>query len=82
MAYNNRGAAYNGKHDWDRAIADFSEAVRLDPNYAAPYRHRAFAYMQKGNYAQARTDVNMALRINPNYQNAKELSAELQRRGY
>jgi tetratricopeptide (TPR) repeat protein len=82
MAYNNRGAAYNGKSDWDRAIADFTEAIRLDPNYAAPYRHRAYAYMQKGSYAQARTDVNRALQINPNYQNAKDLSAELQRRGY
>jgi tetratricopeptide (TPR) repeat protein len=81
-AYNNRGAAYNGKSDWDRAIADFTEAIRLDPNYAAPYRHRAFAYMQKGSYAQARTDVNRALQINPNYQNARDLSAELQRRGY
>ena len=82
MAYNNRGAAYNGKSDWDRAIADFTEAIRLDPNYAAPYRHRAYAYMQKGNYTQARNDVNRALQINPNYQNARELSAELQRRGY
>ena len=81
-AYNNRGAAYNNKKDWDRAIADFTEAVRLDPNYAAPYRHRAFSYMQKGNFTQARTDVNRALQINPNYQSARELSAELQRRGY
>ena len=62
--------------------ADYNEAIRLDPNYAAPCRHRAFAYMQKGNYAQARTDVNKALQINPNYQNAKDLSAELQRRGH
>jgi tetratricopeptide (TPR) repeat protein len=82
MAYNNRGAAYNGKNDWDRAIADFTEAISLDPNYAAAYRHRAYAYMQKGNYTQARTDVNRALQINPNYQNAKDLSAELQRRGH
>jgi Flp pilus assembly protein TadD len=82
MAYNNRGAAYNGKREWDRAIADFTEAIRIDPNYAAPCRHRAYAYMQKGNFTQARAEVNRALQINPNYQNARDLSAELQRRGY
>jgi tetratricopeptide (TPR) repeat protein len=81
-AFNNRGAAYNNKGDWDRAIADFTEAVRIDPNYAAPYRHRGYAYMQKGNYAQARADCNKALQINPNYQNAKDLDAELKKRGY
>jgi tetratricopeptide (TPR) repeat protein len=82
LAFNNRGAAYNNKSDWDRAIADFTEAIRLDPNYAAPYRHRGFAYMQKGNYAQARTDCNKALQLNPNYQNAKDLDAELRKKGY
>ena len=81
-AYNNRGAAYNGKRDWDRAITDFTEAIRLDPNYAASYRHRGFAYMQRGNFGQARADVDKALQLNPNYQNARDLSAELQRRGY
>jgi tetratricopeptide (TPR) repeat protein len=78
----NRGAAYNSKNDWDRAISDCTESIRLDPNYANAYRHRAFAYIQKGSYAQARADVNMALKLNPNYQNAKNLDAELKKKGY
>jgi tetratricopeptide (TPR) repeat protein len=42
-AYNNRGVAYHGKGDHDRAIADYTKAVTLEerPQTAAcPARHR------------------------------------------
>src|SRR5215468_3408886 len=31
VAYKNRGNAYYNKKDYDRAIADYSEAIKLDP---------------------------------------------------
>ena len=34
MAYDNRGNAWAGKHEPDKAIADFDEAIRLDPRNA------------------------------------------------
>jgi len=80
--YNNRADSYNSKSDYDRAIADATEAIRLDPNFANPYRHRGFAYMMKGNYTQARADTNKALQLDPNYQRAKDLDAELKKKGY
>ena len=33
-AFNNRGVAYNDKHEYDRVIQDFDHAIRVDPNYA------------------------------------------------
>jgi tetratricopeptide (TPR) repeat protein len=33
-AYNNRGWAYDGKGDYDRAIADLDQAIWLDPKNA------------------------------------------------
>ena len=36
VAYNNRGNAWQCKKDYDKAIADYNEAIRLDPKYAAP----------------------------------------------
>ena len=34
IAYNNRGRAYRDKGDNDRAIADYTEAIRINPKYA------------------------------------------------
>lgn len=33
FAYNRRGNAYQAKSDFNRAIADYIEAIRLDPKY-------------------------------------------------
>src|SRR5437588_5235019 len=44
----NRGVEYSRKSDLDRAIADFSEAIRLDPKDAATYNGRGLAYEAKG----------------------------------
>jgi Tfp pilus assembly protein PilF len=38
--------------------------------------------MQKGNYTQARADVNKALQLDPNDNEAKNLDAELKKKGY
>src|SRR6267378_1977540 len=37
IAFNNRGNAYHDKKEYDRAIADYDQAVKLDPNYARAY---------------------------------------------
>lgn len=39
LIFNNRGNAYSDKNDYDRAIADFSQAIRLDPKYALSLIH-------------------------------------------
>ncbi len=33
FAYNVRGTAYQSNGDFDRAISDYSDAIRLDPKY-------------------------------------------------
>ncbi len=37
IAFNNRGNAYSDKKDYDRAIADYDAAIRLDPNFALAF---------------------------------------------
>jgi tetratricopeptide (TPR) repeat protein len=51
---------------YDRAIADFTQATRLDPNNAKAYIERGGAYSAKGDYDRAIADYNQALRLDPN----------------
>jgi Tfp pilus assembly protein PilF len=46
MAFNNRGAAYLKKGDNRRGIADFNEAIRLDPEHARAFCNRRNAKLK------------------------------------
>jgi tetratricopeptide (TPR) repeat protein len=61
----NRGAAYANQQDLDRAMADYAEALRLDPNSAPAYFFRATAYMVKRDTAHAIADIGEAIRRSP-----------------
>jgi tetratricopeptide (TPR) repeat protein len=73
QAYLERGLAYNHKDSYDKAIADFTEAIRLDPEDKDAYYFRGAAYvMGKDNWVQARADWRKALEIDPDYTDARE----------
>src|SRR5215471_21477828 len=44
VGFNNRGEAYRAKAQYKRAIADFDEAIHLDPKLAAAFYNRGLAY--------------------------------------
>ena len=56
-------AAYD-RRDYDKAIADFTAAIRLVPD-AYYYYLRAFAYDNKGDKDHAIADLTEAIRLNP-----------------
>ena len=43
FAFNNRGNAYKNKGQYDRAIQDYDEVIRLDPNQAVTFFNRCLA---------------------------------------
>ena len=45
--------AYGKQRDLDKAIADFSEAIRLDPELDSAYYNRGYAYAKKGDSDRA-----------------------------
>ena len=56
----------------DGGIADFTEAIRLNPNLAEVYEHRGFAYDEiDTDEESAIADFIRALRLNPNLQNSR-----------
>jgi len=65
IAHHERGLAYRSKGDFDRAIADLSEAVRLDPKYAEAYYGRGLAYGNKDDLDRAIADYSEAIRLKP-----------------
>jgi tetratricopeptide (TPR) repeat protein len=69
-AYDSRGIAYASKGDYDRAIADFNEAIRLDPKSANAYSNRGNAYNDKGDHERAIADLNEAIRLDPKFADA------------
>lgn len=65
FAFNNRGNAHAAKRDWDRAIQDYSEALRLNSKFAAALRNRGNVYGRKGDYERAIRDFGEAARLDP-----------------
>ncbi len=82
--YSRRGASYLQKRDYDKAIADCDEAIRLDPKLAKAYSNRGTAHVKKRDYDKAIADFDRAIQINP--QDAKTYlnrsAAHLQKHDY
>jgi tetratricopeptide (TPR) repeat protein len=65
-AFNSRGVAYALKGDRYRAIADFTEAIRLDPKSAIAYNSRGNA--NREDHDRAIADYTAAIRLDPKSQ--------------
>jgi tetratricopeptide (TPR) repeat protein len=69
-AYYNRGNAYFGEGEYDRAIADYAQAIALDPKFKVAYFNRGDTYRLKGDYDRAIADFTHAIALDPKYAHA------------
>jgi tetratricopeptide (TPR) repeat protein len=71
--YNMRGSAYYDKGEYDIAISDFNDALRIGPPSGTIFHNRGNAWRSKGDYARAIADYDEAIRLTPkeaySYQN-------------
>lgn len=68
-AFYSRGSTYLNWYDYDDAIADFGEAIRLDPKLAGAFIGRGKAHGAKGHLDLAIFDFSQAIRLDPTVAN-------------
>jgi tetratricopeptide (TPR) repeat protein len=64
--YYSRGNAHRAKNDYERAIADYTKAVELNPKDHNVYRGRALAYFNSGKAVEGLQDAEKSLELLPN----------------
>ena len=52
-------------HDYEKAIKEFDEAIRLNPNDASAFSGRGEAWLSKEEFDKAIHDLDEAIRLNP-----------------
>ena len=61
--YNNRGSGYAERGQHELAIADFSNAIALYPNYPLAYRNRSLSFVELQEWEKALQDANKTIEM-------------------
>ena len=81
----NSGKAKFNKQDYQGALADYTQAITLDPHYAEAYTNRGFARNAQGDKTRAIEDLRKAADLyqqqgkTSDYQRALDRIKEFQR---
>ncbi len=65
IAHFNRGINYIQQEKYDLALAQFTRAIELDPDYSEAYLGRGMIYTIREQWRPAFQDLNTAIRLNP-----------------
>ena len=52
---------YYLRRDYDRAISDYNQALKINPNYALAYYDRGVVYYDRHDYEKAAADLSKAI---------------------
>jgi tetratricopeptide (TPR) repeat protein len=64
-AFYNRGKEWAAKGEFDLALADYDQALALNPKHADAYYHRGMVWGAKGDVDRAIADFDRAIELNP-----------------
>jgi tetratricopeptide (TPR) repeat protein len=80
VVYNGLGYAYFAQEQYDLAIRNYKEALKLEPEYVTAINNLGHAYERKKLTAQALQAYEDVLKYEPNNQTAKRRSESLRKR--
>ncbi|HEY2137006.1 MAG TPA: tetratricopeptide repeat protein [Xanthobacteraceae bacterium] len=69
--YHDRAIELRQKQEYERAIADYSQAIHIDAEFTGAYAGRGLAYEGAGEPDKARTDYRKALALAEKYDDGK-----------
>ncbi|MEO7978890.1 tetratricopeptide repeat protein [Flavobacterium sp.] len=69
-AYISRGSAYMDLKNYDKAISDYTMAIKLSPENEEPYAYRGRAYYEINKLNNSKDDFDKAIRLNKNFRYA------------
>ncbi|NES69991.1 MAG: tetratricopeptide repeat protein [Okeania sp. SIO2D1] len=69
-SYFEKAVKHYNEGKYEEAIADFNQAIRLNPKYAKAYNGRGLVYTLLEKNEKALADYNQAIRLNPKYAQA------------
>ncbi|MFZ5565291.1 MAG: tetratricopeptide repeat protein [Thermodesulfobacteriota bacterium] len=67
ITYSARAGAWSAKGDDQKALADYTTAIAIDPAYVHAYNNRAVVWQHKGEYDKAIADYTRAVEVVPGY---------------
>ncbi|GFP34153.1 hypothetical protein HKBW3S42_02493 [Candidatus Hakubella thermalkaliphila] len=68
--YLRRAGLYLVRGEYDKALSDYSQAIRVDPSNEGLYLTRANFYVQRKSYDLAMSNYDKAIQLNPKYYEA------------
>ena len=71
-AYRGRGLAHHRMGDVDKAIADYTRAIKVKPDDAKAYFGRGLGYKANGALDKALADLSKVIELNPEFAPAYE----------
>jgi tetratricopeptide (TPR) repeat protein len=73
-----KGLEYGNQDKWDEAIAEFQEAIRLDPEFGRAYWGLGYSYLAKGELGKAIEALEKYLQMEPDASDRAEVETLIQ----